>query len=123
MRGGGELNRSLGSEFLSGRAACDRGACFSGPFSPWHVEALVAPVDVLYFPSPQSSQVASFVAPVDVLYFPSPQSSHVASLVAPVDVLYFPSPQSSHVETPVDALYFPSPQSWQAERRFEVVGL
>ena len=93
MRGGGELDRSLGSEFLSGRAACDRGACFaSRPFSPWHV---AAPVEGLYFPSPQSSHVASLVAPVDELYFPSPQSSHV---VAPVDVLYFPSPQASQSE-------------------------
>ena len=96
MRGGGELDRSLGSEFLSGRAACDRGACFaSRPFSPWHV---AAPVEGLYFPSPQSSHVASLVAPVDVLYFPLPQSSHVASLVAPVYVLYFPSPQASQSE-------------------------
>ena len=76
-----------------------RGAMLSlRPFSPWHVPSLVAPVDVLYFPSPQSSHVASLVAPVDVLYFPSPQSSHVASLVAPVDVLYLPSPQASQSE-------------------------
>ena len=90
MRGGGELDRSLGSEFLSGRAACDRGACFaSRPFSPWHV---AAPVEGLYFPSPQSSHVASLVAPVDVLYFPSPQSSQAERRFEEVG-LYLPASQ------------------------------
>jgi hypothetical protein len=69
--------------------------CIRFHISPWHVASLVAPVDVLYFPSLQSWHVAT---PVDVLYFPSLQSSHVASLVAPVDVLYFPSPQASQSE-------------------------
>jgi hypothetical protein len=102
----------------------------SRPFSPWHVASLVAPVDELYFPSPQSTHVASLVAPVEVLYFPSPQSSHVET---PVDVLnvpagqgeqeeeaapeYSPVPQKEQVdslEAPVDELNFPAAQSEQA---------
>jgi hypothetical protein len=72
----------------------------------------VAPVDVLYFPLPQSWQVAADIAPVDVLYFPLPQSSQVA---APVDVPYFPLPQSLQLVAPVDVLYFPAEQEIQED--------
>jgi hypothetical protein len=95
----------------------------SRPFSPWHVASLVAPMDVLYFPSPQSTHVASLVAPVDELNFPAAQSSHVAWLVAPVEELNFPAAQSEQEVAPT-ALNVPAEQGpSQSELDVPRVGL
>ena len=127
MRGWGELDRSLGSEFLSGRADDVWGIvlwCYafaSQPFSPWHVASLVAPVDVLYFPSPQSSHVSSLVAAVDELNFPAAHSPEQAD--APVDELNFPAAQSEQEIAPT-VLNFPAEQGpWQSELEAPRVGL
>ena len=63
----------------------------SRPFSPWHVASLVAPVDVLYFPSPQSSHVET---PVEELNFPAAQSEQE---IAPT-ALNVPAEQGSQSE-------------------------
>ena len=71
----------------------------SSPFSPWHVASLVAPVDVLYFPSLQSWHVASLVAPVEELNFPAAQSEQEVAPTA-LNVPAEQGPSQSELEAP-----------------------